>query len=48
VGALKFAMPPTSHNIRNNYPNFELLVETFQLIEETQKDLRLLDGDFPI
>jgi hypothetical protein len=44
----KFAMPPTSHNIRGSYSNFELPVETLQLIEETLEDLRLLDGDLPI
>jgi hypothetical protein len=43
----KFAIPPTSHNIRGNYPSFELPVETLQLIEKTLEDLRLLDGDLP-
>jgi hypothetical protein len=44
----KFALPPTSPNIRGNYPSFELPVETLQLIEKTLEDLRLLDGDLPI
>jgi hypothetical protein len=47
VCVLKLAMPPTSHNIRGNYPSFELLIETFQLMEEALEDLRLLDGDLP-
>jgi hypothetical protein len=38
----------TSHNIRGNYSNFELPVETLQLIDETLEDLKLLDGDLPI
>jgi hypothetical protein len=41
-------MPPTSHNIRSSYPSFELSVETFQLIEETLEDIKLLDGDLLI
>jgi hypothetical protein len=48
VCALKFIMPPTSHNIRGNYLSFELPTKTCQLIEETLEDLRLLDGDLPI
>jgi hypothetical protein len=38
----------TSHNIKGSYSNFELPIETLQLIEETLEDLRLLDGDLPI
>ncbi len=40
VYASKFAMPPTSHNIRGSYPTFELPNETLLLIEEALKDLR--------
>jgi hypothetical protein len=45
VCATKFTMPPTSHNVRGNYPTFELPNDILQLIEEALKDLRLYNGD---
>jgi hypothetical protein len=41
----KFAMPPTSHNVKGNYPTFRLPIEIVQLIEESLEDLRLLHND---
>jgi hypothetical protein len=45
VCASKFAMPPTLHTIKGNYPTFELPNDTLQLIEESFKDLRLMHND---
>jgi hypothetical protein len=41
----KFAMPPTSHTIKGNYPRFELPNDTLQLIEESLEDLRFMHND---
>jgi hypothetical protein len=38
-------MPPTSHNVKGNYPTFELPNDILQLIEEALEDLRLYNGD---
>ncbi len=45
VCVAKFGMPPTSRSFRNNYPAFQLFINTLQLIEETFDDLRQLHGD---
>jgi hypothetical protein len=42
VCASKFAMPPTPHAVKGNYPTLELASNTFQLIEEPLEDLRLM------
>jgi hypothetical protein len=42
VCASKFAMPPTPHDVKGNYPTFELPSSTFQLIEKPLEDLRLM------
>jgi hypothetical protein len=43
--ASNFGMLPTSHNVKGNYPTFELPINMLQLIEEVLEDLKQLHGD---
>jgi hypothetical protein len=45
VCVAKFGMPPTSRSFRDNYPTFQLPIDTLQLIEEAFDDLKQLHGD---
>jgi len=40
-----FAMPPTSHTVKENYPTFELPNDTLQLIIKSFEDIRLMHND---